>query len=332
MHRCCNLDYAACVRRPSVAITFLLVALMLTNVVQFRVAAAPSPDVWAVIVSTSRYWHNYRHSANALSFYHLCRQNGIPDDNILLFLADNVACSPRNVIPGTIYNNKSTSHRTNLYGCDVRVDFSGYDVSVSSFLQTMQGRYTSATPRTRRLLSHSKSNLLVYLTGHGGDGFLKFQDHSYLYTEELALMFSILHAQRMYSKALLVVETCHAESLCLGITAPNVGCIASSTVAEDSYAHHRDSDIGVDVIDKFSYDVLERLNGNSCTSAAASVYNGDVMAFFFPTGKRTEYRGAHRAPVNNYKAMFQWKLGDFFCGVTRSDDHASTAIPMLEKL
>ena len=34
-----------------------------------------APDNWAVIVSTSRFWHNYRHAANALGIYllpHLC--------------------------------------------------------------------------------------------------------------------------------------------------------------------------------------------------------------------------------------------------------------------
>ena len=33
-----------------------------------------------------------------------------------------------------------------------------------------------AVPRSKRLLSDSGSNVLVYLTGHGGDDFLKFQD------------------------------------------------------------------------------------------------------------------------------------------------------------
>ena len=31
-------------------------------------------------------------------------------------------------------------------------------------------------PRSKRLLSDARSNVLVYMTGHGGDEFLKFQD------------------------------------------------------------------------------------------------------------------------------------------------------------
>ena len=33
-------------------------------------------------------------------------------------------------------------------------------------------------PRSKRLLSDARSNVLVYMTGHGGDEFLKFQDQA----------------------------------------------------------------------------------------------------------------------------------------------------------
>jgi GPI-anchor transamidase subunit K len=286
---------------------------------------------WAVIVSTSRYWHNYRHSANALSFYHLCKQNGIPDSRILLFLSDTVACNPRNLMPGTVYNNGSASRRTNLYRCDTQVDFSGYAVNTHTFLSVLQGRFDAAQPQSRRLMSDANSNLLVYLTGHGGEGFLKFQDTSYLYTEEIGTMFTLLYAQRMYHKALFVVETCHAESLCLSIAAPNVACIASSTVSEDSYSHHQDPDIGIDVIDTFTYNTLSQLDGVACPppwskasgranaqqhsaifkERSSAVYNVDLLSFFFRND--VSYRGAYRGPVNNPSLISQWTIGEFFC-------------------
>jgi len=31
-------------------------------------------------------------------------------------------------------------------------------------------------PRSKRLLTDDRSNIFVYMTGHGGDEFLKFQD------------------------------------------------------------------------------------------------------------------------------------------------------------
>lgn len=54
---------------------------------------------WAVLVCTSSYWYNYRHMANSLSIYRTVRRLGIPDSNIILMLADDVACNARNPYP-----------------------------------------------------------------------------------------------------------------------------------------------------------------------------------------------------------------------------------------
>jgi glycosylphosphatidylinositol transamidase (GPIT) subunit GPI8 len=224
-----------------------------------------------------------------------------------------------------VYNNRSKQDRTNLYRCDTQVDFSGYSVSTHTFLSVMQGRFDANEPQSRRLMSDSNSNLLVYLTGHGGEGFLKFQDTEYLYSEEIGVMFTLLHAQRMYRKALFIVETCHAESLCLSITAPNVACIASSTVTEDSYSHHRDAEIGVEVIDSFTYGTLHRLNGIVCPVnekrmdvkiesgdvRGSNVYRVDLLSFF--GHENATYRGAFHGPPNDRSLLWEWTIGEFFC-------------------
>ena len=49
---------------------------------------------------TSRFWFNYRHVANALSFYRLVKRSGVPDSHILLMLADDMPCNARNAKPG----------------------------------------------------------------------------------------------------------------------------------------------------------------------------------------------------------------------------------------
>ncbi|KAJ3356786.1 hypothetical protein HDU91_005507, partial [Kappamyces sp. JEL0680] len=59
---------------------------------------------WAVLVDTSRFWFNYRHIANTLSIYRTVKRLGIPDSNIILMLADDVACNARNPVPATVYN------------------------------------------------------------------------------------------------------------------------------------------------------------------------------------------------------------------------------------
>ena len=129
---------------------------------------------FAVLVCTSRYWFNYRHVANTLSIYRSVRRLGIPDSNIILMLADTMACDARNSLPAAVY--ASTDHALNLYGPDIEVDYRGSEVTVENLLRVLTGRHAPGEPRGRRLLTSEGANVLLYMTGHGGDQFLKFQD------------------------------------------------------------------------------------------------------------------------------------------------------------
>lgn len=63
-------------------------------------------------VCASRFWFNYRHVGNALSVYHTIKAQGIPDSNIILMLADDMACNARNPTKGAVYYD--ASHSVNL--------------------------------------------------------------------------------------------------------------------------------------------------------------------------------------------------------------------------
>lgn len=92
----------------------------------------------SVKVSTSRYWFNYRHPSNALSVYYCARRLGLPDDRIILMLADDVACNPRNKEPGGVYNHYD--RKMDLYNAYVpQVDYRGDQVTASSFLRVLTG-------------------------------------------------------------------------------------------------------------------------------------------------------------------------------------------------
>lgn len=139
---------------------------------------------WAVLVDASRFWFNYRHVANVLSIYRSVKRLGIPDSQIILMLADDMACNARNPRPGQVYNN--AKQHINVYGDDVEVDYRGYEVTVENFVRLLTGRTQNGTARSKKLLTDAGSNVLIYLTGHGGDGFLKFQDSEEITSQELA--------------------------------------------------------------------------------------------------------------------------------------------------
>ncbi|ELU15409.1 hypothetical protein CAPTEDRAFT_121121, partial [Capitella teleta] len=212
---------------------------------------------WAVLVDTSRFWFNYRHVANVLSMYRSVKRLGIPDSHIIMMLADDMACNPRNPRPASVYNN--ANQQINVYGDDVEVDYRGYEVTVENFIRVMTGRLPESTPRSKRLLSDDRSNILVYMTGHGGDGFLKFQDAEEISNVEMGDAFEQMWQKRRYHEVLYIIDTCQAESMFQTFYSPNIIGIASSKVGEDSLSHHVDPAIGVYIIDRYTYFALEFL-------------------------------------------------------------------------
>lgn len=212
---------------------------------------------WAVLVCTSRFWFNYRHVANVLSIYRSVKRLGIPDSQIILMLADDMACNTRNPRPATIYNN--AHHHINVYGDDVEVDYRGYEVTVENFIRLLTGRLSPSIPRSKRLLTDEHSNILIYMTGHGGNGFLKFQDSEEITNVELADAFEQMWQKRRYNEIFFMVDTCQAESMYQRFYSPNILAVASSRVGEDSLSHHGDQTIGVYVIDRYTYYALDFL-------------------------------------------------------------------------
>lgn len=77
-------------------------------------------------------------------------------------------------------------------------------MTVENFLRVLTGRHETAVPRSKRLLSDEGSHILLYMTGHGGDEFLKFQDSEELQSHDLADAVKQMKEKRR----------CH-DSLCL---------------------------------------------------------------------------------------------------------------------
>lgn len=215
---------------------------------------------WAVLVCTSRFWFNYRHIANTLSFYHIVKQQGIPDSNIILMLADDMACNPRNSFPAQVFNNQN--QQINLYGEDVEVDYRGYEVTVENFLRVLTDRHEPEVPVNKRLMTDEESNILIYMSGHGGNEFLKFQDAEEINSVDIADAVEQMFQKRRYNEILFMVDTCQAGTLFNQLYSPNVVSVGSSRYAENSYSHHTDYQVGVAIIDRFTYYTLEFFERN----------------------------------------------------------------------
>uniref|UniRef100_A0A674P9B7 GPI-anchor transamidase n=1 Tax=Takifugu rubripes TaxID=31033 RepID=A0A674P9B7_TAKRU len=235
----------------------LLAFLFFTCLLKIQIFSSGHTNNWAVLVCTSRFWFNYRHVANTLSVYRSVKRLGIPDSHIVLMLADDMACNHRNPKPATVFSHKNME--LNVYGDDVEVDYRGYEVTVENFLRVLTGRLPPSTPRSKRLLSDDRSNILIYLTGHGGNGFLKFQDSEEISNVELADAFEQMWQKRRYNELLFIIDTCQGASMYERFYSPNLMALASSQVGEDSLSHQPDLAIGVHLMDRYTFYLLEFL-------------------------------------------------------------------------
>eukprot|EP01121_Diplochlamys_sp_Union-15-3_P010065 TRINITY_DN2785_c0_g1_i3.p1 TRINITY_DN2785_c0_g1~~TRINITY_DN2785_c0_g1_i3.p1 ORF type:complete len:304 (-),score=47.17 TRINITY_DN2785_c0_g1_i3:20-931(-) len=182
-------------------------------------------------------------------------------------LADDMACNPRNSYPGVIFNN--ANHKLDLYGDNIEVDYRGYEVNVENFIRLLTGRHDSRVPRAKQLLTDKNSNILIYMTGHGGDEFLKFQDNEEISSQDIADAFEQMHQKKRYNEILFIIDTCQANTLYKKFYSPNILSIGSSSYGENSYSHHADAEVGVAVIDRFTYytlEFMENVHRNSNTT------------------------------------------------------------------
>ncbi|KAG6196901.1 hypothetical protein E4U10_000571 [Claviceps purpurea] len=232
-------------------------ALALALAVFASLVASEHTSNWAVLVCTSRFWFNYRHLANVLSIYRTVKRLGIPDSQIILMLPDDMACNPRNAFPGTVYSNSDRA--VDLYGDNIEVDYRGYEVTVENFIRLLTDRVGDEMPRSKRLLTDERSNILVYMTGHGGNEFLKFQDAEEIGSFDLADAFQQMWEKKRYHEILFMIDTCQANTMYSRLYSPNIIATGSSELDQSSYSHHADNDVGVAVIDRYTYYNLEFL-------------------------------------------------------------------------
>lgn len=138
-------------------------------------------------------------------------------------LADDASCNLRNKFPGSVYANPGRG--LDLYGDNIEVDYRGYEVTVENFIRvltgtshrTLQGvsvdlaltsgaagRMDPSVPRSKRLLTDDRSNVFVYMTGHGGNEFLKFQDNEEISAFDIADAFEQMYQKKRYTSPLIL--------------------------------------------------------------------------------------------------------------------------------
>jgi GPI-anchor transamidase subunit K len=280
-------------------------------------------NIHAVIVSSSRYWFNYRHFVNALSIYHVLKENGVPDTNIILMLADEIPSNARNPYKNGMFPKGVTQHT--LYNASTEIDYRGADVTVENLFHVLLGTSSHDVPATTTTATSSRrssrvlhpnhdSNVLIYMTGHGGDQFFKFQDEEEITADDFANLMTAMYHRKRYGKLLFLTDTCQAFTLADKTTSPNVYTVASSLREESAYAHHSDPDLGLAVIERYTHSMIEYYY--NFTTATSSVHNVLVEPFLNGAAPRLTNKalGANIGVKEDLgdKKLSEIRMSDFF--------------------
>ena len=244
----------------------LLLASVLTSLIESR-------KTFALIVSSSRYWPNYRDKTNIAFFYNTVKSLGVPDRRIISMFSDEIQCHPRNPFPGLLYDNNPRLASPVSPG---RVTVRGNEVSRENFFRILHQRHAPFTPRYRRLEVDSESQIFVYFTGHSAVGYTKFQDYEDVDANDIAHAIEHLWRAASYSQLLWIGDTCRAASIHNAFYSPNITAIGSSNEIDKSYSMPTVIEIGESVIDRFTYISKEAFQTLKTSDLTIGEYMGNM--------------------------------------------------------
>ena len=268
-------------------------------------------DHWAVVVSPSTKWSNYRHQADAFAMYKSLRQHGYDDDHIVLIVEDNLASDSRNIFPGSIFVERSEYPSSDpLVNEDVRsgavVDYHFSDLSPSDLADILNGRASSRLPQV--IHPTSSSNVLFFWSGHGGsrEGPLWGDEdaNQYFGTSRIKEIVKEMSDGDSYRRMLFAIETCYSGKWGKALEGfPDVLVLTAASPDETSKADVHDRDLGVYLSNAFARTFRREINKNP----SVTIYD------LYKELARTT-TGSHVNIYNNgqYGSVYSETMSDFF--------------------
>ncbi|MCL7044124.1 hypothetical protein MKW94_027055, partial [Papaver nudicaule] len=194
---------------------------------------------WAVLLAGSNGYSNYRHQADVCHAYQVLKKGGLKDENIIVFMYDDIAFHESNPRPGVIINNP---HGEDVY-YGVPKDYIGADVNVGNFLNVLLGNKSALTGNGNGKVVSSGPNdtIFIYYADHGAAGLLGMPGFSkYLYANELNDALSKKYKSGTYKSMVIYIEACEAGSMFEGLLKPgmNIYVTTASNASENSHGHY----------------------------------------------------------------------------------------------
>lgn len=198
----------------------------------------------AIILNTSKDYSNYRHTTNILLFQKILTDLNPNFTDILMLSTEDILTNARNTHPGFYF----IDNKTKFYA-DIKLT----TLSCNLILNILSGHH----PYLHEL--DIDTNIVVYICGHGGDGFIKILDREFLLKTDLTD--SLVLLSNKVNKLLIILDTCQAESILdFKKFKDNTSIIITSKRGEPSVSQISSSVIGCNVIDGFMSALYGKIN------------------------------------------------------------------------
>jgi len=236
----------------NVRLTFVCLALTFC----LAYAADDQPKLWALLVAGSNYWYNYRHQADVCHAYQVLHAHGIPDENIVVMMYDDIANNQQNPTKGVVINHPDGK---DVYK-GVPKDYVGKDVVVKNFLNILTGNKAAmkGIGSGKVIESGPNDHVFVNFVDHGATGILAFPEGE-LTVKQLNDALNQMFTQKKYAKLLLYIEACEAGSMFRNVLSSKINAFATtaSDYDESSYACYYDSKRATYLGDWYSVNWME---------------------------------------------------------------------------
>ncbi|XP_076455271.1 legumain-like [Babylonia areolata] len=208
---------------------------------------------WALLVAGSNGYYNYRHQADVCHAYHILRSHGVPQENIVTMMYDDIAYSEENPFPGNIINQPNGR---NVYP-GVVIDYKKKDVTPEVFLAVLSGNEKKVKKLTGKdgkvIKSGPDDHVFVNFVDHGAPGILAFPAEM-LHARKLLSTLENMYKKKSYKKLVLYVEACESGSMFYNLLPDNINVFATTAAnrSQSSYACYYDKKRGTYLGDVYS--------------------------------------------------------------------------------
>jgi len=180
---------------------------------------------WAILVAGSSGYGNYRHQADVCHAYQVLKKGGLKDENIVVFMFDDIAHHRENPRPGTIINHPQGG---DVYK-GVPKDYTGKNVTVDNFFAVLLGDKDAIKGGSGKVVnSGPEDHIFIYYSDHGGPGVLGMPTTPNLYADDLMKHLKKKHEAGTYKEMVIYLEACESGSIFQGLLPEELNIYATT--------------------------------------------------------------------------------------------------------